>query len=816
MRCEDVEVLLDAYADGELEGLAATGIAPAGAAAVEAHLDGCPACRAALLEVRAFKASVRRLPALAPREGDLERALAALPAVATRVEAPPPATRARPPRRFLFALEVAASLLLAFGIVLSSLYLGPGGVSLAYVPGLFARYDHERVPFEPALEPVAPEPALLNVAGAGETGALRLTREERRRLAEQGVLGRTPPRPLASDTATRLHGTTNGPRTFADIYAETQAAGLPTLLTADVAVLAFAGLVAAVEDRLAAERIAPDSMRLLATLEATLAANLSASTDPDVHAATYLAIDYVAIGRTLLGDRRPEALSTRARAELERVLASEGVKRSPLTGEREDYTAYGLTHPTPRGMRRRALAWLARERFPLDRPEGARAALVLTHALFSARDDGPALERYERIRAGIAFFEGAPDGYDPERLVPALRRTVGESLRLADLAGGPRARALLESLSGLPPGEIPGPNGTRPFFSLLGPRYGAEAAAIARLTWPHVGTRERPRTRSTGLDVLVAAGLPGARSALDATPAGAYPDYGRALEPVAADLAPRAALASRDRDEDLFWLVHAARLGLEPERSSGYPFFATTEAARARRLGLALASLDIVALGQGRARIQDRPASPAASDRPGHGATGDPPGGHLAGAAGPAAPPAPEGFVEPAPELFARLASLSRALARALAEGVEFPSRERLSAELRDLAADLDRLAAAARASLEGRPVPAEAAALVRDPAGFAARRAAFPPSASWTYAIVLRPEGLATFHHRIVRGPVEVLAVVPRPGAARGELVLARGAGLFAEEVSSERRLSPEDVEALPRLPPPVWARPFLVEVSR
>ena len=51
MNCADVDAIMTAYVDGEA--------APADAAAVRAHLDGCPACRARAAEEREMRARLQ-------------------------------------------------------------------------------------------------------------------------------------------------------------------------------------------------------------------------------------------------------------------------------------------------------------------------------------------------------------------------------------------------------------------------------------------------------------------------------------------------------------------------------------------------------------------------------------------------------------------------------------------------------------------------------------------------------------------------------------------------------------------------------------
>jgi hypothetical protein len=719
---------VDRFVDGEM--------GPEERAAFEARLGADPALAEEVAAARAAKEAVASLPALRPEAGDWERALAAIRGAAPEGGGgarilPGPGARRRAP--LLRGAAVAAGLAAFVGTLYVA--LAPAGASLSYAPGLFVRF-RPSLPAETAW--ARPWPLPGEGAGAppadlaGVPGALEadLSPAARRRLLETGVLWR--PRPARA------------PRDPAE---EARLAALPSVATLDAALVHAGAAIGEAESALEAEVVAPALLRLLDDLALALARDEREA--PPASAEAYaLARDLVETGRALA--RGAPAATPRAAAEVALVQAAEGPAPSPLSGALEDYGAFaGLRGNGPA----RAAAWLARPRLPLDEARGAAASLAVLHALLAT---GPLpgrarpIDRYERIRASQAFFRGAPVDWPPERLIPAVRALAGARLRLeAVTPEGPLAAALAR----LERPAIAGPAGARPFFSLLGWRWDAAARATAALTGPE-------RLLGSGLDLLAAERFPGAREELlrVAGPA-ALPDLEARLGALARDLAREGCA------DDLFRIAAKVREAASEARQSPgetAPADAGSAEARAAREGRAiaqaLATLDL-------ARIATRAGAEA----------------RLPEAA--AAPPLPAGvgtapaLVEPLPHAFALLGALARAVAIALRDGEPFPSREARALaceEAADLCLALARGDAGAarrlsRARLEGE-------------GGVLAARAV---------NVVLGPEGRAVTMTRALVGPLEMLVLLPRPGAP-GEWIVARGLALAPFEVPSERPGAP------------------------
>jgi anti-sigma factor RsiW len=580
---------LDAYADGALEAERAIEL--------EAHLDACAACREALEEIRDVKRLVGALaaPPAARAEADLTIQLEDM--LARLRDEPFPAAE-QPDAAFgdraagaaaadddahdaggggvlrgpggsmswlAAPMRAAAALVLAVGLGIVVTARLPSGVSIAWAPGAFARFEHTEVPFQAKTSPLpVADASLSNVRGAA---ALELGDAVQRALRERGqaaIRGRA----LAAS----------------EVYEEAVARGEAPFWTADLAGAALFRTLADVRQQLYAEVVAPELDALLAGLETQLARTRAAHPEPALREAASLSLAIVQAGGKLLrGTASQDAVDERVGGELARVERAAGIETSLLTGARTDYAAIPPEDGTARRRLERALRWLGTGMLPLDQAEGARAALVLVHALLSA-EHGQALARYERVRGVLDFLEGEPDGWTPARLVPWLRGQVGSSLSLDDLAVGPRADRLLGALGNVPGPRIPGPEGERPMASLLGQRYGLEAEAAARLSWPRAGTSESPRLDPGGLDVLAALRVRGAQEALAKKGTLTVSGFSRELTALSEELAPVRERRGRAGGEDLTWLLAYAVDGLAPQGSGrGYP--ETARAGHRRRAG---------------------------------------------------------------------------------------------------------------------------------------------------------------------------------------------------------------------------------------
>jgi anti-sigma factor RsiW len=132
MTCEEVQRLLEPYADGEL--------AFESAIAVEAHAAACDACAAKLKGIRAVRRTLRAAPYFRAPEALAERVRTAVAAAAAAAPAPQPLGILRQPhRRWQPWMAVAASLVLvglaALGMLRKRASLADDATAAAVIEG---------------------------------------------------------------------------------------------------------------------------------------------------------------------------------------------------------------------------------------------------------------------------------------------------------------------------------------------------------------------------------------------------------------------------------------------------------------------------------------------------------------------------------------------------------------------------------------------------------------------------------------------------------------------------------------------------------
>jgi hypothetical protein len=630
----------------------------------------------------------------------------------------------------------------------SSLLVAPS-VSLAYAPGLFARFQHKPIEVRPI---EIPRPALAALSRSVQQASARAGGSPalERKLVDGGVVLRQPK---------EAHGS------FADVFVANQAAGLDSLLSAELAYTATAVQLSRVRRVLSRELLAPDLGRLIAGIQNGLSRWAPGGREP--REARTRALAYMEVAdRLLRGDS--VGASGSVAEELARVDRAAGIERSALLLGVCDYSVFAGGSADPArtseealGDRRFELAatWLMRARFPLDREAGARTSLALLWGLLAGESSGErALHHYDRLREAADFLFGEPDGASAARILPRLRERVGPSLSVRQL-DPELLEEIAADLERTRPVRIPGPAGTRPFFSLLGQRYALEPLILVGLSWPNVGLAEQPRLFAGGLDVLAVEGAVGAEARLLAQAAGAERLPQRLAELRAQHAQARRLPGSARHGDDLGYVLAYARDALSVP--VGEPTSAVGERGLDRALTLGIASLDPLGVF-----VEPSEASPR-----------DPSG------------PAPRVVCDPYPEWYARLAATARATSEGLVQARTFPSREALAMDLTALAGALDAMAAVARADLEGRARPADAEATLGDPAALCERFVGGRIYAAKVLSVVQRPGRQPLFRQRVVTGPIEAWLTVPGPTAG-AEWRVARGPALRVSELSFERRV--------------------------
>ena len=535
-----------------------------------------------------------------------------------------------------------------------------------------------------------------------------------------------------------------------------------------------------------------------------------------------LAAAYFAVALKLLDPNAATEVSD-ARVEAERRLIEEhaGFEASPLFVYREDYSQYA-----PRGhytrsetLQRyfRAMMWYGRMAFLLKNSDLLPAPHAGTQTM-AAAIASDALARagfatWDRIYTVTSFYAGLADDLTPREYLQAIEAAAGSVGELADPARFQALRAYLANLRG--PAIYGGTGGCEiqlPYepagidacldktkgMRFMGQRFVPDSYVFQNLVAMDYLGQGQPFTMVTslggavrgfprGLDVMDLLGSARARAILVAEGDTAYRDYEAQRQKLADEFA---AFSTADWNRNLYWgWLYALRALLVPA-GSGYPPFMQTEAWTDRNLYAALASWS--ELRHDTILYAKQSYTPITTSLP-----------------------IPrDGYVEPQPELYARLAALTRMTRGGLDRlGVlNDAARQRLD----NLTAICDHLAGISVKELSNEPLNNEETNFIRDigvvldqtvtgidPVGLKTTLAADVHTDSNTMQALEEATGYVDW----------LAAVVPQPG---GGLALAVGPVLSYYEFKqpAAARLTDEAWrEMLARQAParPAWAASFM-----
>lgn len=710
---------------------------------------------------------------------------------------------------------------------------GPGAPS-----GFEQFYTYQAPVYRAAGAPPAlpiPEAALRAdpVVSGGRLTSTGLDDAALERLAHLGFVVLTDPRTFARDD-------------YGHVLEGLQGAEVPIFVSADAALHLYHLLFDALLMRIETEHLAGLLGRLLDALRER--ARTAADEPGPLGEAALANLAFLDTARRLLDPQVEIDDRVRATVEAETTLVAgrAGTATSPVFRYDEDYTQYvvrghyGRTETLGRYFR--AMMWLGRMGFLVraredPEPSGtvplelarrlAVQSLQLVEWLREAQVDGTAaMHAWSRIYRTTAFFAGFADDLTPMEVSLAAERAL-EELWAVRMLDGPEAidRLRLRIAAMRVPGLLTGTGRdatqappdrltTRDRLlvagaglRLFGQRYTPDAELMSRLSHPAVGRFTGAGSPFTlvpgadggvrgfarGLDVFARLGAPTARAILREIGDDAYEGYDEAFEAAAEIFPPPDAPAWR---ANLYWAWLDVLRELVTPAAPPTQAFQTTPAWAGRLLSSALASWAV--LRHDTILYVKQPYAPKSA--------------HVE-------PPA--GLVEPQPEVFARLAALTRMTRRALGDLKLVADGSEESAVLDEFEQTFARLAAIAVAEVENRPLgDAQRAELTRFPAtcrNLLDRVAAlFPPGDDGIPAVDLRPTLVADVMTnpdagevlQEASGPLDLLVVVARsPGTA--DLFVAAGpvASYFEFRRPVAQRLTDEGWRALlasPQAPPP------------
>ncbi len=527
------------------------------------------------------------------------------------------------------------------------------------------------------------------------------------------------PFPLSPDQLSRLaaSGVVVSPgveKEFFTVYEQARYANVPLFVTSDSLLHSYHLIFDKVLRTSERQQFIPLLHDLNAQMLAETDAQYQALQGTPWEDAALRSVAFIGVGSKLLDDTVaiPGYAQELVDAELAKIEAAAGIESSPLfpgLAFGEDYTQY-----IPRGHYTlseeleayfRSMMWYGRMTFRLKTKDSdvgraeTRAALLLVQAMQNAQVNGkPALETWRDLYDPTAFLVGRSDDLTAFQYLDVITAVYGENPSLSTISDEAQLDIFINAANELPPPRILGlvisenddvEEATKG-FRFMGQRFVPDAYIMRELIWRNVGTETEPRQLPMGLDVMAALGSDRAYTILDDLGETAYANYPEQMQKMRAWTA---GLSADEWTETLYngWLYTLQPLLAVP--GEGYPQFMQSDAWRDKQLSTSLGSW---------AELKHDTilyAKQAYAEMGG--------GGYK-----PPSPKEAQGYVEPVPEFYARLAALATMTRDGLQERGLLVEKD---------ANSLDRLIRLANAfqvmaekELRGEPLSADEAFLIR------------------------------------------------------------------------------------------------------
>ncbi|MDI6896535.1 DUF3160 domain-containing protein [Methanocella conradii] len=433
-----------------------------------------------------------------------------------------------------------------------------------------------------------------------------------------------------------------------DVYKGLSKEGLPAFVTTDSVLHAYHILFDYILRMLEVQRFSPDIVSLSRLMLDESMAQMESAAEP-VKTAALKNAAFFAVALTLLGETPdvPSSVKGMVQGELALINAHEGFAKSPIFGYKEDYSQY-----VPRGHYTRnealkkyfmAMMWYGRMMFRLifkDDPavakEQTRMAILITLAL-----KGKAFDLWKGIYEPTVFFVGESDDLSAFDYSQLLLEVYGSDASLDDLADDTKLQAFIDKAIKLKEPKIVSTLLSQEYaesgydtikgFRLMGQRFIPDSYMFQELVYAKVGTRLFPM----GLDVMAVLGSKRAYEILDKVyNETRYLNYEKQMESLKRQFA---ALKAEDWTQNLYWCWLYCLMALLNEKGDGYPSFMKSQAWTDKELNTSLGSWtelrhDTILYAKQSYTMRTSAAIPT----------------ELA-----------KGYVEPNPELYGRLASLT-------------------------------------------------------------------------------------------------------------------------------------------------------------
>ena len=266
----------------------------------------------------------------------------------------------------------------------------------------------------------------------------------------------------------------------------------------------------------------------------------------------------------------------------------------------EDYSQY-----VPRGhytrseqLQRyfRTMMWYGRINLRLQRPDETRMALLITYLLRNTQVAGrPAAEVWARIYDPTVFIVGKADDLGFYEYGALWDSVYGASAKPSALADPNKLNLFIQAARQLPPPQV---NSMWVYiwedkaqvtqgFRFMGQRFTLDAYIFQQLIWRNVGVQGKERWLPKGLDVMAAMGSKEAYAILDQAGETAYANYAQRMSKVRDEIS---ALQLDSWTQNLYWTWLYSLQPLVEPKGVQYPAFMQTQAWTRKDLHTALGS----------------------------------------------------------------------------------------------------------------------------------------------------------------------------------------------------------------------------------
>jgi hypothetical protein len=313
----------------------------------------------------------------------------------------------------------------------------------------------------------------------------------------------------------------------------------------------------------------------------------------------------------------------------------------------EDYSQY-----VPRGhytrseqLKRyfRTMMWYGRINMRLQKPDETRMALLITYILRNTNVNGmPAADMWARVYDPTVFIVGKADDLGLHEYGALWDSVFGADAPPTAIADESKFATFVDAARKLPPPQINSmwvyiwedKEQVTQGFRFMGQRFVLDAYIFDEMTWREVGTLENPRWLPKGLDVMAAFGSEEAYTILDEMGETAYVNFPEQMTKLRGEVD---GLGMDSWTQNLYWSWLYAFDPLLKSKGEKYPAFMRTQAWTRKDIHTALGSWT---------ELKHDTILYAKQS--------------MAEMGGGAPPEPPRGWVEPNPEVYARLLALTR------------------------------------------------------------------------------------------------------------------------------------------------------------